>query len=241
STTSTTTTTTTSTTTTPASTPTTTSVAGVSWTYLGCYPDPGSPRTLNNGIHTSTNTNTVATCCQSSCAAARYQYAGTEYGICGMFCWCASSITNGASQAASGDCDMCCSGGGGDKCGGGHRRLSPYKVSAVITEPPQTWNYLGCYQALILSRTLNNGMNFASSSLTIQGCQSACAGYTCAGVDWCSNTLKSGVSQASSGECNMACTGANAQMCGGGNRIGIYKVATTSTKRRWWSTPEIGA
>lgn len=68
------------TTTSSASSAASTSVAGTSWTSLGCYPDPNSPRTLNNGIHTSTSTNSVSTCL-TTCKNAGYIYAGVEYGV----------------------------------------------------------------------------------------------------------------------------------------------------------------
>ncbi|KAJ7697830.1 glycosyl hydrolase family 71-domain-containing protein [Mycena rosella] len=225
-------TTTTSTASAPTSTP--------SWSYLGCYIDTANPRTLNNGIHFTSQTGQSVASCLSACSAAGYLYGGTEYGV---ECWCASAISSGASMASG--CNMACSGASSDACGGGNR-ISLYKASSVAVAPTLTWTSLGCYQDYS-PRTLNNGINFASTTLTIQSCQSACgaAGYHYAGVEyaqecWCASGITSGVAQAASGECNMACPGAAGQKCGGGNRISLYKATVTSARRRGLHPLRIG-
>ncbi|KAJ7851193.1 glycosyl hydrolase family 71-domain-containing protein [Mycena leptocephala] len=177
-------TTTASTTTTTTTTSTSTSAAATStptWSYLGCYVDTTNPRTLNNGIHYSSPSDQSVKSCLAACAAAGYLYGGTEYGV---ECWCAAAISSGAAIAASGDCNMPCSAGGGDSCGAGNR-ISLYKASAVVVNPALSWSYLGCYVDSA-TRTLNNGINYVSSSLTIQGCQAVCAdaGYAYAGLEY---------------------------------------------------------
>ncbi|KAJ7118883.1 WSC domain-containing protein [Mycena epipterygia] len=223
------------TTTSVSTTSTTTSSAATStpsWSYVGCYVDTTNPRTLNNGVSFTSQTGQSVSSCLAACGGAGYLYGGTEYG-----CWCASAISSGASTAASSDCNMKCSGGAGDVCGGGNR-ISVYKANSVATAPTLNWSYLGCYQDYS-PRTLNNGISFASAALTIQSCQSACgaAGYHYAGVEysqecWCSSAITSGVLQASSTDCNMPCTGASGQKCGGGNRISLYMATTASSRRR---------
>ncbi|KAJ7091081.1 glycosyl hydrolase family 71-domain-containing protein [Mycena epipterygia] len=228
-------TTTVTTTTTPTTTTTTsTSTSTPSWAYVGCYVDNANPRTLNNGLHYTSQTGQSVSSCLAACAGSGYLYGGTEYGV---ECWCASALSAGATTAASGDCNMKCSGGAGDVCGAGNR-ISVYKASSVAAAPTLSWSSLGCYQDYS-PRTLNNGINFSSASLTIQTCQAACgaAGYHYAGVEysqecWCSSAITSGVSTAASGDCNMPCTGASGTTCGGGNRIWIYVASTTSAKRR---------
>ncbi|KAJ7508871.1 glycosyl hydrolase family 71-domain-containing protein [Mycena galericulata] len=206
-----------------------------SWTSLGCYVDSANPRTLNNGLHFSSQSQSVSSCL-AACANAGYLYGGTEYGV---ECWCAAAISSGVSTAASGDCNMHCSGAASDICGGGNR-ISLYKASSVAAPPKLTWASLGCYQDYS-PRTLNNGMNFASAAQTIESCQSSCAaaGFLYAGVEyaqecWCASSITSGVLKASSGDCNMKCTGSTTELCGGGNRINIYMATVTSSRKRMY-------
>ncbi|KAJ7479212.1 glycosyl hydrolase family 71-domain-containing protein [Mycena latifolia] len=199
------TTTSTTTTTSTAATGTSTGVAGVSWKYLGCYPDPNSPRTLNNGIHTSTNTNSESGCL-TTCKNAGYAYAGVEYGV---ECWCASSMTAGVSTISAGECGMACSSGTGI-CGGGNRINVYYAaaglgttsaVSTTVTMTSSTtcttttssapsstpsWSYLGCYLDTANPRTLNNGLHFTSQSQSVAGCLATCsgAGYLYGGTEY---------------------------------------------------------
>ncbi|KAJ7479209.1 glycosyl hydrolase family 71-domain-containing protein [Mycena latifolia] len=254
------------TTTSTATTATSTSVAGVSWTNLGCYPDPNSPRTLNNGIHTSTSTNNVTTCL-STCKNAGYVYAGVEYGV---ECWCASTLTTGVSATSAGECDMGCSSGTGI-CGGGNR-INVYfaavglgtttSVSTTTTSPAATatstsvagvsWNYLGCYPDPNSPRTLSSGISTSTNTNSVSTCLTTCknAGYVYAGVEygvecWCASAMTAGVSATSEGECGMACSGGTG-ICGGGNKINIYSAAaglgtttttTTTTNSAPTSTP----
>ncbi|KAJ7612255.1 glycosyl hydrolase family 71-domain-containing protein [Roridomyces roridus] len=247
--------TTTSTTTTPASTATTTSVAGTSFTYLGCYPDNSSPRTLNNGIHTSTSG--VASCL-ATCKNAGYPYAGVQYG---SECWCSSTLTSGVKPVSEGDCNMSCSGGTGT-CGGYYRvnvyyaadELTGTTTTSTTTSPTTTsttttstttasttaaatstptWTSLGCYVDNGSPRTLNNGMHITSGSLTTASCLATCAnaGYLYGGTEygsecWCASSLTSGVSSAPSGDCNMGCSGKSSEMCGGYYRISVYKASS---------------
>ncbi|KAJ7176173.1 WSC domain-containing protein [Mycena crocata] len=139
---------------------------------------------------------------------------------------------------------MKCSGKATDICGGGNR-ISVYKYSLNTPAPTLSWSYLGCYPDANSQRTLNNGISFSSQSLTVESCQSACgaAGYKYAGVEysqecWCASSITAGVSTTNSG-CNMACTGAAGQICGGGNRISIY-LATNASRRRRLRPPQIG-
>ncbi|KAJ6614204.1 glycosyl hydrolase family 71-domain-containing protein [Mycena sp. CBHHK59/15] len=191
-------TTSTTTSTTTAATATSTTVGGIPWTYLGCYPDPNSPRTLNNGIHTSTSTNTLSTCL-TTCASVGYRYAGVEYGV---ECWCAAAMTSGVSLASAGDCNMACSGGVGI-CGGGNRINIYYAASGLSTTTTATtvtttttssaatstptWSYLGCYVDTTNPRTLNNGMHYTSSNgQSVSSCLAACAGagYAYGGTEY---------------------------------------------------------
>lgn len=89
------------------SAPTTTSISGVAWTYLGCYPD-FSPRTLDNGIQNSIPGQSVSACL-NMCASAGYSFGGTEYSV---ECWCSNKITDGINPVPARECNMPCSGKG---------------------------------------------------------------------------------------------------------------------------------
>ncbi|KAJ7434682.1 glycosyl hydrolase family 71-domain-containing protein [Mycena latifolia] len=225
-------------TTTSVSTTTTTSLAS-SWELPGLHIRPNSPRTLSSGISTSTNTNSVSTCL-TTCKNAGYVYAGVEYGV---ECWCASAMTAGVSATSEGECGMACSGGTGI-CGGGNK-INIYSAAAGLgtttttttttnSAPTSTpsWSYLGCYLDTANPRTLNNGLSFTSQTgQSVAGCLAACAGagYLYGGTEygvecWCASALSSGASTASG--CDMTCSGAPGDVCGGSYRISLYKAST---------------
>lgn len=70
------------------------------WTYQGCYTDPG-PRTLSGPSYVNSTAMTDETCI-GFCSEQYYIYAGTEYS---QECYCGNSTTAGA-VAASTDCGM---------------------------------------------------------------------------------------------------------------------------------------
>jgi iron transport multicopper oxidase len=64
-------------------------------------------------------------------------------------------------------------------------------------------------------------------NVTNEDCAKACAGYTYFGTEYssecyCGYQLNAGSVPASSG-CNMACSGNSSEICGGGNRLTVYK------------------
>ncbi|KAJ2957735.1 hypothetical protein NQZ79_g6583 [Umbelopsis isabellina] len=90
------------------------------------------------------------------------------------------------------------------------------------------WTSLGCYVDALTPRTLPYGAPTISTGMTVEGCESECAsaGYTYAGVEygnecWCGNTMPP--TSAPSTDCNMACKGNSAEMCGAGARFNVYK------------------
>jgi hypothetical protein len=70
------------------------------WTYQGCYSDPG-PRTLSGPSYVNSTAMTDETCI-GFCSEQYYIYAGLEYS---QECYCGNSTTGGA-VAASTDCGM---------------------------------------------------------------------------------------------------------------------------------------
>jgi glucan endo-1,3-alpha-glucosidase len=115
------------TTTTTASTSTTTTPSDLSvptWSSLGCYQD-SSSRILSS-YSTTSSSNTPAYC-QQLCSSMGYSFAGTEHG---RECYCANSITGGASTIASSNCNSACAGNSALTCGGGWA-INIYQLSAT--------------------------------------------------------------------------------------------------------------
>jgi hypothetical protein len=74
--------------------------------------------------------------------------------------------------------------------------------------------------------------------MTVEACQAGCQalGFTLAGVEYadecyCGNQVQGGNGPAPDGnaQCNMACTGASSETCGGPNRLNLYQYTSSST------------
>ncbi|KAF3206934.1 hypothetical protein TWF106_000541 [Orbilia oligospora] len=88
------------------------------------------------------------------------------------------------------------------------------------------FNYYGCYSGDVNARVLSN-QYVDANDMTIAACTARAAGYNFAGAEygqecWYGNTL-AGTSHAESSGCNMPCPGKVTELCGGGNRIQLYK------------------
>jgi hypothetical protein len=99
---------------------------------------------------------------------------------------------------------------------------------------PTGWIAQGCYVDSVQARSLMYGGN-VPGSMTNAGCQSACRaqGYVLAGTEYagecyCDNQLRNGGGPAPDGNvgCNMACNGNQTDMCGGSNRLTLFKYVT---------------
>jgi hypothetical protein len=99
---------------------------------------------------------------------------------------------------------------------------------------PTGWIAQGCYVDSVQARSLMYGGN-VPGGMTNAGCQSACRaqGYVLAGTEYagecyCDNQLRNGGGPAPDGNvgCNMACNGNQTDMCGGSNRLTLFKYVT---------------
>lgn len=96
------------------------------------------------------------------------------------------------------------------------------------TNLPGDWSYFGCWTDT--GRRKLSGPNFASGNgMTQQSCIAYCqnvnypyAGIEYAGECFCGLTIGAGSEKRPDGECNMGCSGATSQACGGGNRLTIF-------------------
>ncbi|KAK6513153.1 hypothetical protein TWF506_009318 [Arthrobotrys conoides] len=101
------------------------------------------------------------------------------------------------------------------------------------------FTYYGCYSDDVNSRVLSN-QYVDANGMTIAACMARAAGYNFAGVEygqecWYGNVLSG--SQSESSGCNMPCPGKSSELCGGGNRIQLYKNPSFQPP----NTPNLGA
>ncbi|WVQ80186.1 hypothetical protein IAT38_002291 [Cryptococcus sp. DSM 104549] len=201
-------------------------------TYLGCYKDSGSSRTLS-GSHTSTSSNTPSSCA-SYCSGLGYKYGGTEYGA---ECWCGNSLDTSRLDTDS-RCSMACSGDKSKTCGG-DTRIAVYCLSGCTAASAGT--YQGCYKDGGSSRTLS-GTHTTSSSNTPASCSTYCSGlgYKYSGTEysnecWCGNSLDS-TKLDTDAKCSMTCTGDSSLKCGGDTRLSVYCISNCGTSTSTSST-----
>jgi len=151
---------------------------------------------------------------------------------------------------------MTCNGDTAEICGGSNR-ISVYAINSsagttisgteiitstatstssavgVATGLPTSWEYKGCWLDQQYGRIL--GYQAPSvATLTVESCVQTCAalGYSIAGMEYftqcyCGNSMINQAVTAPETECNTACGGNSAEMCGGGDRMSIYSNETT--------------
>lgn len=106
--------------------------------------------------------------------------------------------------------------------------------TAVAASLPTGWKYQGCWIDQAHGRILS-AQSADSATLTVESCVSACIalGYSIVGMEYytqcfCGNAMINQAALATSDtECNTACGGNPAEMCGGGDRMSIYSNQTT--------------
>ncbi|KAI1329017.1 WSC-domain-containing protein [Xylariaceae sp. FL0255] len=100
-----------------------------SWTYQNCYMEPQGARALPFLVLADDGMTTEM--CTAACAAAKYPYAGLEYG---RECWCGPTLSNTLKSASDPGCmmtcDMLCGGNPSEICGGSDS-ISIYHNSGI--------------------------------------------------------------------------------------------------------------
>jgi hypothetical protein len=108
-------------------------------------------------------------------------------------------------------------------------------TSTAAPAKPTGWIAQGCYVDSVQARGLSYGANVASNTMTNAKCRDACfsAGYILAGTEYagecfCDNMLRNGGGPAPDGNvgCNVACNGNQTEMCGGSNRLTLFRYYT---------------
>ncbi|MCJ1410361.1 hypothetical protein MMC19_004446 [Ptychographa xylographoides] len=222
------------------------------WTSLGCYAEGANGRTLTTGMATTGGTGALTVAlCTSACHAANYIYAGVEYaGEC--YCGNAFSNGGGPAPDGLAGCNMVCNGNSSEYCGGPNRLdmyqfggtgTGTGSSTSTTTAPPSGtttaagsatglptgWTYAGCYVDGANGRIMANQQPDSQTN-TVESCVATCAaaGYTISGTEFssqcfCGNNIQNGgVLASADSQCNTACSGNSAEMCGGGNRVSVY-------------------
>ncbi|KAJ7720043.1 galactose oxidase [Mycena metata] len=221
------------------------------WRSLGCYSDNvNGQRSLVDRVDVVGQVSLET--CTSACFTAGMPFSGAEFSD---ECYCGASIENGGGPEPISDCSMICAGNSSELCGGPNR-LSMYNytgtdlppppvgggggappaggVTAIATDLPSPWAYVGCYVDGANGRVL--GTEIDNAKLTMETCVQTCIGLnnSIAGGEFstqcfCGNELVEGSVSVPNSECNMACGGNSSQACGAGDRLSIYSTTQNIT------------
>ncbi|XP_025903771.1 WSC domain-containing protein 1 [Nothoprocta perdicaria] len=106
-------------------------------------------------------------------------------------------------------------------------KMKGSKVMERVAESKGT--YMGCFSDDSRERTLKGAVFYDLRKMTVSHCQEACAerAYAYAGLEYgaecyCGNRLPSTACKPE--ECNSECRGEKGSMCGGVNRLSVYRV-----------------
>lgn len=195
------------------------------WNSQGCFVDSVNARIVPNPV--AVEGTFTPQKCMDSCAAQGYEYAGLEFS---HECFCANGInTANLQQVDIGECNSHCDGDAAHYCGAGNR-LNLYKrtTSTSVTQGIDGWTYDNCYGDEVANRAL--GLRaYVDGGMTPAKCTAKCfsLGYNYAGVEYsdecyCANSIGSSGTLKTDG-CTMSCSGDRNAICGGSNRLTVYK------------------
>ncbi|KAH7032617.1 WSC domain-containing protein [Microdochium trichocladiopsis] len=198
-------------------------------TYQGCWTDSGIASLSKRMPDDSSNS---VDRCTKKCADAGYALAGMEFGT---QCFCGDQLTSRATQVAERGCFQDCAGDDTQICGGGSRLSLWGTGKPTVLQPPRNppsvgaYKYAGCYKDNQGSKAMPVGKP-GGSSLTLEKCASACAGYNYFGTEYasectCANLLVGrSNTKTDDSDCSMPCSGDPSQFCGAGNRLTLYSL-----------------
>lgn len=165
--------------------------------------------------------------CTAKCFSLGYPLAGVEFA---HECFCADSVGSSGGPVTTG-CDMKCTGNPSETCGGADR-LNVFKYAGA-SPLPSTGDWVldsatGCYTDAVTNRALGLRV-YVDGPMTVPKCTAKCfsLNYGYAGLEfadecYCSHSIGSSGVQATDG-CTMPCSGDMSTICGGPDRITIYK------------------
>ncbi|KAJ7487362.1 galactose oxidase [Mycena galericulata] len=218
------------------------------WVSLGCYSDNvnGQGRALVDAVGVSGQVSLET--CTTACFDAGMPFSGAEFAD---QCFCGPAVVNGGASQPLSDCNMPCVGNVSEFCGGpnaltmyhytgtdlppppvggggGGGGGAPSGVTAIATDLPSPWAYVGCFVDGANGRVLTTELT-DNANLTMEACVASCIALnmTIAGGEFsvqcfCGNELIEGAVPAPNSDCDMACGGNSTQACGAGDRLSIY-------------------
>ncbi|KAF4457032.1 hypothetical protein F53441_947 [Fusarium austroafricanum] len=210
-----------------------------SWSFIGCALE-GRQRTLNK--YAVTNSNMSIEYCTASCKAQGYPLAGMENG---RECYCAGSLTSGASYTNASTCGstrkMACAGNMTQYCGGPNfltiwndtSYTPPAQLIVNQTQISQGMaTYYGCWAEGNTGRALSLDSTGDTIGMTNEKCVAYCqeGGYTFAGTEYsqecyCGNSITNGgYNTTDISQCSMQCRGNVLNYCGAGGRLSVWKI-----------------
>jgi Domain of unknown function (DUF1996)/WSC domain len=233
----------------PANAPTAgvTTIANGKALYIGCYSEVNG-RALP-GVSFSNTTGMTNDLCASYCMSRNYALFGTEYA---QECYCASTLASSSTFRPASECSLACKGDASQKCGGSARLSLWNNTNYIAPRNPPTPNnqfsYIGCFTegktGRALGATAKNAAFTTSDSgaMTVEKCASICfnKGYSWMGVEfgqecYCNQDgpiNSAAVAPNGDRDCNMLCKGDNAEFCGAGSRLNVYrKIGSGATNK----------
>jgi hypothetical protein len=166
-------------------------------------------------------------------------------------------LANGAAVAAADtECGMACAADNAHACGGANR-VSVYTSSTTVTAypvpTPKTtgltgqYVYQGCYGEPGGGNTVFRYKIESDTITTVNNCLTLCStyGYAAVGLEygrecWCGDAPQvaaNGGFKAADADCNIPCSGAPTELCGGVQRFEYYSWTSTTTPLYVWNQP----
>ncbi|KAI0398059.1 heme peroxidase [Xylariaceae sp. FL0594] len=197
-----------------------------SYAFEGCWTEGKGRRAL--GARAMAGNVTLESCadfCQN------YHYFGTEFG---RECYCGNALAASSNRTLLAECDVACSGDPSEYCGAGDRLDVYYSnTTAGPSQPPAVGNYswYGCQTEASGVRALA-AKSLVDAFMTLDVCAAFCGGeggYKFFGTEYgdecyCGSAFGNGSVAATTGDCDMACSGDAKQLCGAGNRLSVYEL-----------------
>ncbi|CAA7263497.1 unnamed protein product [Cyclocybe aegerita] len=202
------------------------------WSYVGCFTDIASSRTLVGDVILEHNL-TPATCtefCQGTAVEPKgFNFAGLEFT---SECYCDFNIQGTATQVEDAECNFPCAGDETLDCGGSGR-VSVFTNGGL---PPTnratvgSWTFAGCHTDAIdgNGRTLLERFDIPTG-VTVESCTTQCAatGFNITGLEfgqecWCGSSFLFPNTTAPLGDCSMACKADHTEFCGASSRLSVY-------------------
>ncbi|KAL8968048.1 MAG: hypothetical protein Q9197_005087 [Variospora fuerteventurae] len=196
----------------------------------GCYTEASSGRALSGKTYYD-DAMTIAKCA-SACAG--FDLFGLEYY---RECYCGNKLQAGSVTAPANECYHPCTGDKTEVCGGDNRlNLYTFGTRTTATPPASTsrgYAFDGCFTEATQGRALT-GSVYYDNAMTVEKCSVVCKGFTLFGVEYgrecyCGDTLQAGSEMVLESECNFPCPGNDAESCGAGNRLDVYRFGASAT------------